>query len=282
MVGPILAHVEELAAEPATDMLSVVIPEYVVGHWWEQPLHHRNALRLPARLLFTPGVAVIDVPYLVEAGARSGDVRYGGQSTVLAVLTDPMTQGPAMRQNPQRRAALLDAAIEVLAREGSRGLTLRAVDAEAGVPTGTATNYFANRAQLLVQILHRTRERLVPDPADLTGPLDTKVLLGRLLERMRRERSVHIAMLELRLEGLRRPELQAELAAFQGAELEANIDWHLEAGLPGDRQGVVLLYLAMLGLIVDDLTVPALLEAHPVEGLIETMVERLLPQESAD
>ncbi len=99
---------------------------------------------------------------------------------------------------------------------------------------------------------------------------------------MRRERSVHIAMLELRLEGLRRPELQAELAAFQSEELEANIDWHMQAGLPGDRQGVVLLYLAMLGLIVDDLTVPAMLEAHPVEGLIETMVERLLPHKSAD
>ncbi|MFD8635490.1 TetR/AcrR family transcriptional regulator [Streptomyces sp. NPDC059533] len=182
-----------------------------------------------------------------------------------------------MRQNPQRRAALLDAAIEVLAREGSRGLTLRAVDAEAGVPTGTASNYFANRAQLLVQILHRTRERLVPDPEDLAGPLDTKVLLDRLLERMRRERSVHIAMLELRLEGTRRPELQAELAGFQAAELEANIDWHLQSGLPGDRQGVALLYLAMLGLIVDDLTAPETLRAHPVEGLIETMVERLLP-----
>ncbi|MER7465913.1 TetR family transcriptional regulator [Streptomyces sp. NPDC097981] len=186
-----------------------------------------------------------------------------------------------MRQNPERRAALLDAAIEVLAREGSRGLTLRAVDTEAGVPAGTASNYFANRAQLLVQILHRSRERLVPDPSDLAGPLDTKVLLGQLLERMRRERSVHIAMLELRLEGIRRPELQAELTAFQGAELETNVAWHLEAGLPGDRQGVVLLYLAMLGLIVDDLTVPALLAPHSVEGLIETMVERLLPERPA-
>ncbi|MCX4695028.1 TetR/AcrR family transcriptional regulator [Streptomyces sp. NBC_01408] len=187
-----------------------------------------------------------------------------------------------MRQNPQRRAALLDAAIEVLAREGSRGLTLRAVDTEAGVPIGTASNYFANRAQLLVQILHRTRERLTPDPADLTGPLDTEVLLGQLLERMRRERSVHIAMLELRLEGTRRPELQAELAGFQAAELEANVDWHLAAGLPGDRQGVVLLYLAMLGLIVDDLTVPGLLAPHSVEGLIQVMVERLLPERPAD
>ncbi|MFG2341130.1 APC family permease [Streptomyces yangpuensis] len=67
VVGPVLAHVEELAAEPSTDMLSVVIPEYVVGHWWEQPLHNQNALRLKARLLFTPGVAVIDVPYLLES-----------------------------------------------------------------------------------------------------------------------------------------------------------------------------------------------------------------------
>ncbi|WP_371614502.1 TetR/AcrR family transcriptional regulator [Streptomyces sp. NBC_00454] len=187
-----------------------------------------------------------------------------------------------MRQNPQRRAALLDAAIEVLAREGSRGLTLRAVDAEAAVPTGTSSNYFANRAQLLVQILHRTRERLTPDPAELAGPHDTKVLLGRLLERMRRERSVHTAMLELRLEATRRPELQEALAGFQGAELEANIDWHLAAGLPGDRQGVVLLYLAMLGLIVDDLTAPGLLDPYPVEGLIEAMVERLLPERPAD
>lgn len=185
-----------------------------------------------------------------------------------------------MRQNPERRAALLDAAIEVLAREGSRGLTLRAVDAEAGVPTGTSSNYFANRSQLLVQILHRTRERLTPDPEELTG--DTKILLGRLVERMRRERSVHTAMLELRLEATRRPELQTELTEFQGAELEANIAWHMEAGLPGDRQGVVLLYLAMLGLIVDDLTAPGLLDPYPVEGLIDVMVERLLPERPAD
>ncbi|MFD3546644.1 TetR/AcrR family transcriptional regulator [Streptomyces sp. NPDC058655] len=181
-----------------------------------------------------------------------------------------------MRQNPQRRAGLLDAAIEVLAREGSRGLTLRAVDAQAAVPTGTTSNYFANRAQLLVEILHRTRERLVPDPADLAGPLDTEVLLHQLVERMRRERSVHIAMLELRLEATRRPELQAELTRFQGEELQANIDWHLKAGLPGDRQGVVLVYLAMLGLIVDDLTAPGLLEPHPVEDLVKALVDRLL------
>ena len=39
------------------------IPEYVVGHWWEQLLHNQSALRLKARLLFTPGVMVASVPY---------------------------------------------------------------------------------------------------------------------------------------------------------------------------------------------------------------------------
>jgi hypothetical protein len=41
----------------------VFIPEYIVGHWWEHLLHNQSALRLKARLLFTPGVMVANVPY---------------------------------------------------------------------------------------------------------------------------------------------------------------------------------------------------------------------------
>ena len=37
------------------DVVTVYIPEYVVGHWWEQLLHNQSALRLKGRLLFTPG-----------------------------------------------------------------------------------------------------------------------------------------------------------------------------------------------------------------------------------
>ncbi|MFE2874244.1 APC family permease [Streptomyces roseus] len=80
VVGPVLAHVQELAAAEGTDMLSVVIPEYVVGHWWEQPLHNQNAFRLKARLLFMPGVAVIDVPYLLES-ARPAEAAEPAGST---------------------------------------------------------------------------------------------------------------------------------------------------------------------------------------------------------
>ncbi|AQA20766.1 putative transcriptional regulator, TetR family protein [Rhodococcus sp. MTM3W5.2] len=57
---------------------------------------------------------------------------------------------------------MVDAAIEVLAELGARGLTFRAVDSRAGVPPGTASNYFANRDDLLAQAGGRFYERLTP------------------------------------------------------------------------------------------------------------------------
>ena len=53
------------------DVVTVYIPEYVVGHWWEQILHNQSALRLKGRLLFTPGVMVTSVPYLLKSSAKA-------------------------------------------------------------------------------------------------------------------------------------------------------------------------------------------------------------------
>ena len=187
-----------------------------------------------------------------------------------------------MRQNPTRRTALLDAAIDVLAREGSRGLTLRAIDKQAGVPT--ASNYFANRDELLTQVMRRTRERLTPDPEALAETMQrapshelAAELMRQLLARMRGDRAGNLAMLELRLEATRRADLNAELSGFLTEEHREVVDYHVNAGLPGDRTGVALLYFAMSGLIVDDLTAPALLEPYSTDHLIEQMVNRLLP-----
>jgi hypothetical protein len=58
---------------------------------------------------------------------------------------EPAGQGEAwvdlaiVRRDPERRAALLDAAIDVLATDGARRLTSRAVDQHAGVPAGIST-----------------------------------------------------------------------------------------------------------------------------------------------
>jgi hypothetical protein len=48
-------------------VITVYIPEYVVGHWWEQLLHNQSALRLKGRLLFTPGVMVTNVPFQLRS-----------------------------------------------------------------------------------------------------------------------------------------------------------------------------------------------------------------------
>jgi len=60
---PVIQHIANLRRESPRDVVSVFIPEYVVGHWWEQVLHNHSALRLKTRLLFQPGVMVTSVPF---------------------------------------------------------------------------------------------------------------------------------------------------------------------------------------------------------------------------
>jgi amino acid transporter len=63
VTGPVLEYVKDLRRTSPRDLVAVFIPEYVVGHWWEALLHNQSALRLKARLLFQPGVMVINVPW---------------------------------------------------------------------------------------------------------------------------------------------------------------------------------------------------------------------------
>ncbi|WP_407343810.1 APC family permease [Pengzhenrongella phosphoraccumulans] len=60
---PIINYVRSIRRDSPRDLVVVYIPEYVVGHWWEQLLHNQSALRLKGRLLFTPGVVVASVPW---------------------------------------------------------------------------------------------------------------------------------------------------------------------------------------------------------------------------
>jgi len=80
---PFLDYVERLRSDNPRDLVTVYIPEYVVGHWWEQFLHNQSALRLKARLLFMPGVMMVSVPWQL----RSSDRR---------LLDDSNLPGPGM------------------------------------------------------------------------------------------------------------------------------------------------------------------------------------------
>ncbi|WP_405623888.1 APC family permease [Streptomyces sp. NBC_00076] len=82
---PVVDYVRSIRRESPRDVVAVFIPEYVVGHWWENLLHNQSALWLKSRLLFTPGVMVTSVPWQLTssahadrpAGRAPGSVRRG-------------------------------------------------------------------------------------------------------------------------------------------------------------------------------------------------------------
>jgi hypothetical protein len=60
---PIIDYVTSIRSGSPRDVVIVYVPEYVVGHWYEQILHNQSALRLRVRLHFIPGVMVASVPW---------------------------------------------------------------------------------------------------------------------------------------------------------------------------------------------------------------------------
>jgi DNA-binding transcriptional regulator YbjK len=75
------------------------------------------------------------------------------------------------QKKPDRRTAIADAALRAIAKEGARGLTHRAVDAEAGLPQGSTSYYCRRRVELLALALRRHAEL---DRKSL-GALDAKL-----------------------------------------------------------------------------------------------------------
>jgi hypothetical protein len=66
---PIIDFVKDLRRRSPRDVVTVFIPEYVVGRWWEHLLHNQSALRLKGRLLFEPGVMVTSVPWQLASSS---------------------------------------------------------------------------------------------------------------------------------------------------------------------------------------------------------------------
>jgi hypothetical protein len=97
---PVVDHVKDIRRASPREIVVVFVPQYVVGHWWENVLHNQSALRLRARLQFQPGVMITSVPFQLassigreESGVRAegpgpGDLRRG-----LAEETDSTPYG---------------------------------------------------------------------------------------------------------------------------------------------------------------------------------------------
>lgn len=189
-----------------------------------------------------------------------------------------------MARNDDRRQHLLDAAVRVLARQGARGLTHRAVDREAGVPIGTTSNYFRTHQAIVTALFGRISERLTPDPevhAALARRRPSKALFAAyvrdIVDRLTADRDVAIALFELRLEATRNPAVAAQLQEWLSTGFAADVAFNEAAGLPGGAHEIALFHYAVDGLVLDRLSVsidPATSAHAVVDDLVEALLER--------
>ncbi|KJK34211.1 TetR family transcriptional regulator [Lentzea aerocolonigenes] len=169
-----------------------------------------------------------------------------------------------MSRTVSRRDLLCDTAIQILAVEGGRGLTHRAIDREAGVPIGTTKNYFPTREKILeacaarMTSLHRAAvDRLrETTPADIS-PTDVAELYPALLRRaVADDPTQMLAMVELYLEAVRRPGVRQALSGMVLANAEAGAALQQAAGLPSTVRDTGLLDAYFLGVAISLLALP--------------------------
>ena len=79
-----LAELDDLDAQVDNDIITVILPEFVLTKWWEQLLHNQSAFMLKARLLFRRNTVVVSVPYHID----------GAHVDVPGVMESPHRDGP--------------------------------------------------------------------------------------------------------------------------------------------------------------------------------------------
>jgi DNA-binding transcriptional regulator YbjK len=158
----------------------------------------------------------------------------------------------------------LDAAVGVVADEGLRGLTHRAVDRRAELPEGTCSAYLRTKQVLLLAVTEHVAatlasdvDRLAVELADCDG--DEEQAVARtlaLFERWLEERQVVLAKLELSLEAPRNLAV-AEVFASWRSHLVAVVDGMLtRAGEPAGVARAEALVASFDGLLIAALQKP--------------------------
>jgi hypothetical protein len=71
LTGPMLEEVRRYSVDPGT-VVNVIVPEVIVSHWWQLPLHNQNALFIKQLFLFEDRVVLSSVPMLVKGTPREG------------------------------------------------------------------------------------------------------------------------------------------------------------------------------------------------------------------
>jgi AcrR family transcriptional regulator len=183
-----------------------------------------------------------------------------------------------------RREQLLDAAIQVLGERGVRGLTHRAVDAAAALPTGSTSNYFRTRDALFDAMVERipARERAhFEDFAARVCPT-TPLELGRAMAQFAEDatgqhRALTLARYAILVEAGIQPSLRAQLLAT-GARVNVWFtNWLKIAGCTDPERDAPILMNHWTGVVLHQLAIPD--PAFDPYPQIATLVSALIPVE---
>jgi DNA-binding transcriptional regulator YbjK len=150
-----------------------------------------------------------------------------------------------------RRDAIADAAIHLVATRGLRGLTHRAVDTQAGLPPGSTSYYLRTRKALLDACVRRMLARdLTAQPSSPNAGLE-ELLVGMVLDLVRDRTDDLVARYELSLEASRQPELR-EAIIQGGRQLRDGLTGLLEAlGVPDAEEATWPVAAMLDGLMYD-------------------------------
>ena len=86
---PLIEHIRKHQKEHGSEIVTIYLPQYIVGHWWEHLLHNHRANRMRNKLMMQKGVSIALVPWLLD----SSTLVYGRRSRVVA--------GDARRDEPR-------------------------------------------------------------------------------------------------------------------------------------------------------------------------------------
>ncbi|WP_280308238.1 TetR/AcrR family transcriptional regulator [Nocardia abscessus] len=161
-----------------------------------------------------------------------------------------------------KRELVLDAAIELLGSRGTRALTHRAVDEVAGMPAGSASNYFRTREALLIGIAERLEARdyadwealnRQPAPGTITELVDG--MAAFVVHAARTDRVRTLARYALFLEAQTMPALRETVRRGQRRLTEWAAGLLAEVG--GDQAMTRILVGQFDGIILHQLVNPA-------------------------
>lgn len=191
----------------------------------------------------------------------------------------------AIAEPAGKRRSLLEATLRVIGRDGLHAVTHRSVAAEAGVPLGTMTYYFASKADLVERALAhaaateiaRIDERAVALGEAVRSPSRWAAAFADwLAEQIEGEgRALLVAQYELQLQAAHRPELRRICRDWNAANRRLAERLLAAAGSPDPPEDARVLIAAVDGLRLYELSAADGLERRTVEGAITRLLDAL-------